>query len=111
MSDSNTASDWPAWAQALLFFVVAFGGIQGVSAVLQGTITVPALVSAAIAGLTGAGIVYSYEWRRQAGTLDPDPASDSEDAPASDAPTAEEPAPETDAEPTSRRNPHSASET
>lgn len=111
MSDSKTASDWPAWAQALFFFVVAFGGIQGVSAVLQGTITVPALVSAAIAGLTGAGIVYSYEWRRQAGTFDPDPDPGSADAPASDAPNAEEPAPEADSEPASPRNPHSASET
>lgn len=78
MSDTNASSEWPAWMQAGLFFVLAFGGIQGVSAMLQSTITLPALVSAIIAALTGAGIVYSYESRRQAGVFDPPPASEAE---------------------------------
>lgn len=78
MSNANASSEWPAWVQAGLFFVLAFGGIQGVSAMLQGTITLPALVSALIAALTGAGIVYSYEWRRQAGVFDPPPAPKAE---------------------------------
>ncbi len=78
MSDANASSEWPAWMQAGLFFTLAFGGIQSVAAVLQGTITLSALVSAVIAALTGAGIVYSYEWRRQAGVFDPSPASEAE---------------------------------
>ncbi|MFO8231375.1 MAG: hypothetical protein R6U20_01785 [Longimonas sp.] len=73
MSDSLSSDAWPPWGHAGLFFALAFGGIQGVSAILQGTITLPALVSAIIAALTGAGIVYSYERRRQAGVFDRTP--------------------------------------
>lgn len=78
MSDVNASSEWPAWMQAGLFFALAFVGIQSVATVLQGTITLSALVSTVIAALTGAGIVYSYEWRRQAGVFDPPPASEEE---------------------------------
>jgi stringent starvation protein B len=67
MSEAAAPNEWPPWTQAGLFFVLAFGGIQGVSAVLQNAITLPALVSATIAALTGAGIVYGYESKRQAG--------------------------------------------
>lgn len=70
MSNTSSSAEWPPWAQAGLFFALAFGGIQSISAVLQGGVTLPALVSACIAALTGAGIIYSYEWRRQAGLLD-----------------------------------------
>lgn len=77
MSDATSSDEWSPWAQAALFFALAFLGIQGASAVLQGTITWPALVSAMIAALTGAGIVYSYEWRRQAGVLKANASADS----------------------------------
>lgn len=69
MSDTSSA-EWPPWMQAGLFFLLAFGGIQGISALLQGGVTLPALVSAGVAAVTGAGIVYSYEWRRQAGVFE-----------------------------------------
>lgn len=79
--------------QAGVFFLLAFGGIQGIAALLQGGVTLPALVSAGVAALTGAGIVYSYEWRRQAGVFeqrvsdeehsDSDEQSDPSDDPAS----------------------------
>jgi len=89
MSDVNASSEWPAWTQAGLFFALAFGGIQSVAAVLQGTVTLSALVSAVIAALTGAGIVYRYEWRRQAGVFDPPPAPEKDASEPADPPVSE----------------------
>ncbi|MES3628576.1 MAG: hypothetical protein PPP56_00250 [Longimonas sp.] len=80
MPNTDHDSDAHPLAQAALFFALGFVVIQGAALLLQGTLTLPAAVTAAIAALTGAGIVYSYECKRQAGFFETpeSEASDSE---------------------------------